>query len=409
MIEWCSLDQVVSSNNVATMNPIPRLRPYQGPALLANGFRPFFFFGACDAALAIAIWLPFFEGEVTLPTLFAARDWHVHEMLFGYVPAIATGFLLTAIPNWTGRLPLQGAPLLVLLVVWVAGRIAVALSAKTGWLAAAIIDVGFLALILAAVTREIIKGKNWRNLRVIIPVLVLALADAGFHFECHASGVADYSIRTGTAAVLILLMLIGGRIIPSFTRNWLARENPGRLPAPFGKFDAFALLISTAALCVWIIEPDGSPTGMALLLAGILQALRLARWAGDRTISERLVLIMHVAYVFVPLGFILMALTAVRAVLPSAGLHAWLAGAVGTMTLAVMTRASLGHTGHDLVAGTGTQAIYAAVVLAALTRILAALWPAWMMPLIHIAAVGWIAAFAGFAILYGPVLLRPRR
>lgn len=204
-------------------------------------------------------------------------------------------------------------------------------------------------------------------------------------------------------------MLIAGRIIPSFSRNWLARENPGRLPTPFGKFDAFALLISTAALCVWIIEPDGSPTGMALFLAGILQALRLARWAGDRTISERLVLILHIAYAFVPLGFILMGLAAVRAILPSAGLHAWLAGAVGTMTLAVMTRASLSHTGHGLVAGTGTQTIYAAVVLAALTRILAALWPAWMMPLIHIAALGWIVAFAGFAVLYGPVLLRPRR
>jgi uncharacterized protein involved in response to NO len=258
-------------------------------------------------------------------------------------------------------MPLQGAPLLVLGVVWFAGRIAVAFSAKTGWLAAAIIDVGFLALVLAAVTREIIKGKNWRNLRVIVPVLVLALADAGFHLECHASGVADHSVRTGIAAVLILLMLIAGRIIPSFSRNWLARENPGRLPTPFGKFDAFALLISTAALCVWIIEPDGSPTGMALFLAGILQALRLARWAGDRTISERLVLILHIAYAFVPLGFILMGLAAVRAILPSAGLHAWLAGAVGTMTLAVMTRASLSHTGHGLVAGTGTQTIYAAV------------------------------------------------
>src|SRR6478752_7017591 len=115
------------------MNAIPRLRPYGGPTLLSYGFRPFFFFGACYAALAIAVWLPLFEGEIALATLFASRDWHVHEMIFGYVAAVLTGFLLTAIPNWTGRLPLQGMPLLVLILVWIAGRFAVAWSSSIGW------------------------------------------------------------------------------------------------------------------------------------------------------------------------------------------------------------------------------------------------------------------------------------
>ena len=126
------------------MTPILRLKPHQGAALFSYGFRPFFFFGACDAALAIAVWLPLFEGEIALPTLLASRDWHIHEMLFGYVPAIITGFLLTAIPNWTGRLPLQGTPLAILVIAWGAGRGAVAISAKVGWLAAALIDVAFL-------------------------------------------------------------------------------------------------------------------------------------------------------------------------------------------------------------------------------------------------------------------------
>ena len=167
----------------AAMTPIPRLKPYQGPALFSYGFRPFFFFGACYAALAIAVWLPVFEGEIAFSTLFTPRDWHIHEMLFGYVPAIVTGFLLTAIPNWTGRLPLQGIPLVILVVAWIAGRGAVAFSTKIGWLPTALIDVGFLALVLAAATREIIAGQNWRNLKVLIPVTVIALANAGFHFE----------------------------------------------------------------------------------------------------------------------------------------------------------------------------------------------------------------------------------
>ncbi len=391
------------------MNPIPRLKPYQGPVLLSYGFRPFFLLGACQAALAIALWLPIFEGEVALPTVFAPRDWHVHEMLFGYVPAILTGFLLTAVPNWTGRLPLQGAPLLVLVIVWMAGRVAIACSAYLGWLLAASIDVAFLVLVVGATAREVIAGQNWRNLKVLAPVTALVLANAGFHVETHLFGVAEFALRAGVTAILILIMLIGGRIIPSFTRNWLVRENPGRLPFPFGKFDVVLLVISVAILLLWIIVPNGRVIGMLLCMAAILHVVRLARWAGERTSRERLVLVLHVAYAFVPLGFALAGLAALGLVLHSAGLHAWMAGAVGTMTLAVMTRASLGHTGHELVARAGTQAIFAAVVLAALARVAATLLPAWAFSLIHLAALAWIAAFAGFALLYAPILFGARR
>jgi uncharacterized protein involved in response to NO len=388
--------------------PIPRLRLYQGPALLSYGFRPFFLLGAAYAGLAIAVWLPMFLGQLALHTTFAPRDWHVHEMLYGYLPAVITGFLFTAIPNWTGRMPIQGTPLLALVVVWIAGRLAVTLSVSIGWLAAMVVDVGFLALIAAFTGREILAGRNWRNLKVVGLVMLLLAGNVAFHLEAHANGAADYSIRAGIAVVIVLIALIGGRIIPSFTRNWLVRENPGRLPVPFARLDMVIVALSALALLVWVIQPGGAVTGIALAVTGVLHVVRLARWAGDRTVRDRLVLILHVGYAFLPIGFLLNAASAFGVLPESAGVHAWMAGGAGVMTLAVMTRASLGHTGQQLVASPATQAIYAAVVIAALARICAAIHPAFDV-LLYLAALAWAAAFLGFAVCYGPALLNGRR
>jgi uncharacterized protein involved in response to NO len=386
------------------MAPIPRLRAYAGPALFSYGFRPFFLFGSVYAGVAGLAWLPVFTGELTLLSAFAPRDWHVHEMLYGYVPAVVTGFLLTAIPNWTGRLPLQGMPLIVLVTAWFAGRIAVTLSAGIGWFPAALIDAGFLVLVAAAAAREIIAGRNWRNLKIVSLVVLLATGNICFHLEAHLAGAADYSIRLGLAIIVMLITLIGGRIVPSFTRNWLVRENPGRLPVSFNRFDAIVVVASAATLALWIITPRSLGTGIALIVAGALQAVRLTRWAGDRTTRERLVLILHLGYAFVPLGFLLLGAASFDLLPAATGIHAWAAGAVGTMTLAVMTRASLGHTGHALVASRGTQAVYVAVVLAAVTRIAASLAPAYFIPLLAAAAVLWTFAFLGFGIAYGQTL-----
>jgi uncharacterized protein involved in response to NO len=168
-----------------------------------------------------------------------------------------------------------------------------------------------------------------------------------------------------------------------------------------------SIAVSAAALCLWVVMPEGSWTGAALFLAGAIQCLRLTRWAGERTARERLVLILHIAYAFVPLGFVLSGLAAIGTIPhSSAGLHAWMVGAAGTMTLAVMTRASLAHTGHELVAGAGTQAIYAAVVAAACARVAGTLIPAWTLALLHVAELAWIAAFGGFVVLYAPILFK---
>ena len=392
------------------MTAIPRLRSFAGPAILSYGFRPFFLAAGIWAGLGILIWLPLFAGDIAIPTAFSPVDWHIHEMLYGYVPAVVTGFLLTAIPNWTGRLPLQGPPLAVLVGAWVAGRIAIFVSAAIGPLAAGIIDNLFLALIAAAAAREVVAGRNWHNLPPVAILLLFLAGNVIFHVEDFAQGSADIGTRLGIAAAVSLISLIGGRVIPSFTRNWLARENPGRLPVPFGRFDIAVLAVSTAALALWIALPPWPETGALMLVAGVLHAIRLGRWAGWRTGGERLVLVLHVAYAFVPLGFLAMgaAILAPQQLPLSAGIHIWTAGAIGTMTLAIMTRASLGHTGHKLIAGPLTQAVYAAVVIATLARVAATFAGDLGPPLLHLAGCAWIIAFWAFAVGYGPALWRPR-
>ena len=386
------------------MNAVPRLKDYRGPVLLSYGFRPFFLFGAIYAGLAVLAWLPIFNGELVLWSAFSAVDWHVHEMLYGYLPAVVTGFLLTAIPNWTGRLPIQGMRLLVLVSVWLAGRVFVTFSAEIGWLPAAIVDVSFLALVVAAAAREIVAGKNWRNLRVVGLVTLLLVGNIAFHIEAHVRGTAEYGVRGGIATIVLLIVVVGGRIVPSFTRNWLARENPGRLPAPFARFDVVTMAVTAVALVLWVVQPAGQLVAAALILAGVLNIVRLARWAGDRTCRDRLVLVLHVGYAFVPLGFLLASAAALDIIVSSAGVHAWTVGAAGTMTLAVMTRASLGHTGNALIASPMTQAIYAAVVIASLARVCASLEPGWSGALLDVTAFAWCVAFFGFALSFGPML-----
>ncbi len=387
---------------------ISRLRAYQGPAILSYGFRPFFLLGSIYAGMTIPVWLAVFEGELQLPTAFGPLDWHVHEMLFGYVAAVIGGFLLTAIPNWTGRLPLQGTPLAALVSTWFAGRIAVCTSAWIGWELAGAIDAAFLALLAAAAAREIIAGRKWSNAPVVAIVSLFGAGNIAFHIEAHVNGLAEYSTRFAVALVIALVSLIGGRIVPSFTRNWLARQRPGRLPEPFGRFDAVTIVAGAVALLAWIVAPATEATGAALIAAGCLHTVRLARWVGYRTIPDRLLLILHLAYAFVPVGYFLTGLAAFDVVPASAGIHAWTGGAIGSMTLAVMTRATLGHTGHTLKASIGTQCLYAAVIAAALLRICASVSPEHMQVLLAAAGIGWTFAFLGFALLYGPTLCSPR-
>jgi uncharacterized protein involved in response to NO len=393
------------------MTAIPRYRAQGGPALLSAGFRPFFLLSAIWSAIAIPLWLALFSGRSGLPTVLAPTVWHVHEMVFGYAAATVAGFLLTAIPNWTGRMPLQGAPLGGLVLLWLAGRIAVLSSGGIGADAAAVLDLAFLLVFLIVVAREIVAGRNWRNLPMLIALLLLLAGNLLVHLEAVGlAGTAALGNRLGIATLLMLITLVGGRIVPSFTRNWLVKQKPdARVPAPFGGIDRAAMALAGIALAVWVAAPDSAVAPWTALAAGIALAVRLSRWRGAGTLREPLLWVLHLGYGWLALGFLLLAADDIWPVLPqTTALHALTAGAIGTMTLAVMTRATLGHSGRPLTAGPCTTAIYVLVTLATLLRLAAPLTMDGYLTMLTLAGAAWSAAFLLFALLYFRPLALPR-
>jgi uncharacterized protein involved in response to NO len=391
----------------------PRVNPADRDtvALFTYGFRPFFLGAAIWAIVALALWIGSLQGNVELAPGYGALPWHGHEMLFGYGSGVVAGFLLTAVPNWTGRLPVAGFRLMGLFALWCLGRVALLATGLTGSASAAAIDSLFLPCLLIVMGREIVVGENWRNLMPLGLIGIFAIANIAFHAEVLTTGTADYGLRGGAAALVALIVLIGGRITPSFTHNWLFRAGSPVLPAPFGLLDKLALLITGVALAAWIAVPGTVVTAGLFLAAAVVLGVRLWRWKGTYAWREPLLLVLHLGYAFVPLGFLLGVMSMLEPALltGTAALHAWTVGAVGLMTLGVMTRATRGHTGHALTASTITVASYSAMIVAALLRIAAGLFPQAYMTLLELAGAAWIAAFALFLVEYAPMLLRSRQ
>lgn len=391
----------------APRSPAP---PAGGPAVLSAGFRPFFLLAALWAALAIPAWLAaYFHGWAPGGAV-PALHWHAHEMVAGFGLAAVAGFLLTAIPNWTGRMPVRGRPLAALALCWIAGRLGLVFSSALGADVAALLDLAFPVALAVVVARELVAGRNWRNLPMLAAIGLLGASSALMHLE--VLGVADTAAlghRLGIATLLALMALVGGRIIPSFTRNWLARARPhGPMPAPMGQLDLAALLVTVAGLAAWVAAPGTRTSSMLLVGAGLATGVRLSRWCGLATRTEPLLVVLHAGYGWLALGLLALGASGFVEGLPaSVAVHALTTGAVGTMVLAVMTRASLGHTGQPLVATPATVAAFVLVTLAALLRVAAPFTPAYGVVL-SMAGLAWSAAFATFAFAYAPLLLRPR-
>lgn len=378
------------------------------PPILRGGFRPFFVGAAAWGTIAVALWLCSLAGKFALPTAFDPVAWHRHEMLFGFVGAAVAGFLLTAIPNWTGRLPIAGKPLLALVCLWLIARFAVLASGRIGLWPAFATDVGFFAILTAVAAREVVASKN-RNVPIVLMTLLFTVADAG-DYAAQAGLVPDLGWKVALAVIIVLISVVGGRIIPSFTRNWMAKQGQKTgLPTQPAVLDVVVIAGTVLGLLFWIIYPENTLTGSLLILTAALQLLGLSRWGGTRTFSDPLVLILHVGYAWMPIGLFLLGLGIAGWNIPaSAAIHALTAGAMTTMILAVMTRATLGHTARPLHANGGTIALYACVSAAALLRIAASLDVGSYQPMLNLSGAAWIASMLLFLIVYGPLLWRPR-
>ncbi|MFV0514453.1 MAG: NnrS family protein [Jhaorihella sp.] len=389
-----------------------QMRKWQGPAVLTVGFRLFFLAAGIFAVLAMVLWIVMLSGAEPLPIAFDPVSWHAHEFLWGYTSAVITGFLLTAVPNWTGRMPVVGWPVAGLAAIWLAGRIAMALSGWLPGLLVAVADLSFLAVLALVLAREIVAGKNWRNLKVVGLVVLLLLGNAVFHLEFMRDGTAasGFGLRFGLGATILLILVIGGRVTPSFTRNWFVRQGrPERPAATLGPVDRVALGLAVAGIASWVLAPHAMATAVLCLLAGLANLVRVARWSGHRTFAEPLVTILHVGYGLAALGFVSVGLAGFGAGQAVASQHVWMVGAIATMTLAMMTRASLGHAGLPLTASRGVTAVYLAIVGATLARFLAGVTPFYDQ-MIWLSGALWLVSFGGFVAIYWPILARaPQR
>jgi uncharacterized protein involved in response to NO len=386
---------------------VPRGIATSGPAILSYGFRPFFLLAGLYAIIAMFLWIGAPSGLWTVGGSEGPIAWHAHEMLFGYASAALGGFVLTAVPNWTGRLPVSGRPLATLCALWLLGRVAGLGPSMFGSVGAAFLDSLFLPALAFAVAREVIAGHNWQNLRVAVAISTLAALNIALHITELGGGQTAPIIRATVTIYVLLICNVGGRVIPSFTRNYLARRRATRLPAPVDWFDHLSLLLALAAGLSWTVFPDTPMTAVACGVAALTQAARLARWRGYSSWREPLLLALHLGYAFIPLGFAMIALASLGILSPVSALHVLTVGGIGSMTLTIMTRATRGHTGRPLSASPLTTAAYTCLFAAALARPVAELLPDVYYPVLAASALAWILAYALFVGEHAPMLMLP--
>ncbi len=383
---------------------------YVGPAFFSYGFRPFFLGAALFTGLAVLAWVALLTGQIQADFLYPAREWHVHEMLFGYLPALIAGFLLTAMPNWTDRMPLRGTPLLLLFLLWLVGRLLMVFP-WGGATTAVIIDGAFLVILAGYVWREIIAARSWDRTPIGVLVGLYACANILFHLSALRGSATDASERFALSVMTMMLTIIGGRLAPTFAREYLEDRNLAPFPAVFSRVDGVAIVLVLLGVVAWNLQPESLVAGFLLIVGGIVSLIRWLRWRGWKTYQEPLVLILQIGYAWI--GLFLIALGASMLGVGFSqenAVHLLTTGAMGTMTLAVMTRASLGHTGRPRHADRLTVAIYVLINLGAILRIFA---PNPDVPtvlaqtMLGLSALGWSGAYLLFAFHYGPYLLGP--
>ncbi len=378
-----------------------------GLALFQYGFRPFFLLAGLYAALAVPLWLAVWRGDLGWQPAMPASIWHAHEMLFGFATAALAGFLLTAVPNWTGTAAIKGPRLMLLVVVWLAGRIA---AYSPDALIFTVVDCAFLPLLALMVGPGIILRSGKRNAVMVVILLVLAAINAGVHFDGFGlDGLsAAWALRLGIAVFALMIGIIGGRIVPAFTLGGMRMAGrPLEITAWRATELGSILSLLAFALATAVQGPD-TVLGLFAAVAGLCNLLRFLRWQGWKTWRVPLVWVLHAGYGWLVIGLLLTAATHLTALVPEpAAIHALTAGAFSTMILAVMSRAALGHTGRQLVAGRAVTAAYHLVLCGVLLRV-AAPFLAAEATLLTLGGALWSLGFLVFALRYAPILLRGR-
>lgn len=380
-------------------------------ALFGYGFRPFFLAAGVAAVLLVPWWAASLIWGIPLGTNWPAALWHGHEMLFGFIVAAIAGFLLTAVPSWTGARGVAGWPLALIALLWALGRVGVSSAEYLPLPLVAGLDLAFLPALAAFVLPPLVRAGN-RNTRILAVVAALWATNAAFYWGLdHADPVlARHALLVGVDVVLLLVTVIGGRIIPAFTTAALKGRglatgvsvSPGMTP--------LAVIAMLALIAVDLWHPEGAAAGALALAAAIIQGMRLAQWGSWRTLRMPIVWVLHLAYLWLPLGLALKAFALLgKFAFATFYLHALTIGAAAMMIVAVMTRASLGHTGRPLIVSRPTVCTYGLLAAAALVRVFG---PAGLaLPyaeVILIAASLWTVAFAIFLLVYAPILLSRR-
>jgi len=375
--------------------------------LFALGFRAFFALAGLAALILIVFWNAIFNGALTSEHYYPNNYWHAHEMLLGYAVAVIAGFLLTAVKNWTGKPTLTGDQLASLCLLWLYGRILPFYAGLLPDALIALVDFAFLPALAYQVSKPIIEAKQYRNLFFIGLIMLLALGNGLIHAEMLGlqENTATIGIQLVVATIIILILIIAGRVFPFFTERGI----PGTLIIRNPLLDSLSVASAVIVFALQIFGISGTLLALAAIVAVAVNVARLSGWYVQRVMYVPLLWVLYAGYGWIILGFMLTVLSAYSVVLPSLALHAFTLGGIGVLTLGMMARVSLGHTGRAMKASNAMAIAFVLINVAALFRVLLPIaMPHWYENLIYVSTLSWLAAFSLFVFVYVPILSSAR-